>query len=185
MSGEIQATQPAQIDTREYVEAAESMAEALPWRLALPADLTKDDFARLIVAFHTTTRKSALAVGHLYSEAVQRFGEEAYQLFKPLHYQESTLKNYRRLSEQIDPSLWPEPISDRQFLAIAGQVKDAREQREWVEYARGTEISADALREEIRENHEARGIRPRAEKATWVQCDKCNGEGGWPESRDQ
>lgn len=184
MSGELQPTLPPEVSRQEFVEPIERIAEALPWRFNLPSNLTRDDFARLLAAFHTMTRKSALAVGHLYSEAVERFGEEAYQLFKPLHYQESTLKNYRRISEQIDPSLWSEPIADRHFAAIAGKVKDVEEQRKWIERAKETEISADALREEIREDHEARGLRPRAEKAVWVQCNYCNGEGGWPESKE-
>lgn len=167
------------VTKEEYLSTIEGMAEALPWRFDLRKDLTLQDFARLVAAFHTVTRKSALAVGHLYAEAVKRFGQEAYQIFQALHYEESTLKNYRRIAETIDPSLWEEPISDRKFAAIAGKVKDPSEQRKWVERAKDTGVSADALRQEIQSDHEERGLIPRPQKATWVECDKCNGEGGF------
>lgn len=171
--------------SRVFIGQMVHLGEAAPWKLEIPHDLSLEEFGKALHAARTLARKSAFWWGQIYAVAREVYGEEVYQLLDAWDYSESTLQNYRRLTTQIDPSLWNEPIADRHFFAIGGQVQDAEEQREWVEYAKSSGISGDALRKEIRENHEARGLRSRPETADWVQCDRCHGEGGWPESKER
>ncbi|HZH02528.1 MAG TPA: hypothetical protein VEY30_02010 [Myxococcaceae bacterium] len=170
--------------TREFFNALVRIADNAPWELTIPRDLTLAQFGKAMRAARTVARKSAFWWGQLYKTAVEVYGERAYQLLDGWDYQESTLQRYRRLTTQIDPTLWPEPIADRHFFVIGGLVEDPAEQRRWVEHTKTTGLSSDQLREDIKRDQEERGLRPRAEHTTWVQCHTCNGDGGWPEIRE-
>lgn len=172
----------ARVPRQEFVDRFVRLAEALPVEIDLPEDLTHEDFRRLLAAMHTVHRRSGMYWGRLFMEARHRFGQEAYQLFDWADYAESTLIRYADITEQIHPSLWNEKIPLKHFQAIGQNVKDPEEQRLWVEHSKnGAVASGEKLREEIQEDHERRGLRPKAHKTTWHVCERCNGEGGWPE----
>lgn len=185
-------TEAQLIKRQEFVDRFERLATALPDTISLPDILTLDDFRRLLAAMKTVHKRSALYWGLLYKEAVRRFGHEAYQLFTSFDYAESTLQNYGRLTEQLHPSLWNEPLPDRHLLAIAQTIPPERldEQRHWVAEAKKNGASADDLRRDIHRDQQERGLRKRVVEVDWITCDecggsckcqRCGGEGGWPE----
>lgn len=158
---------------------------ATAFEISVPANLPFKEFARGVRAVKSLHKKSAFWWGQIYKMGRQVYGQDFYQMLDEWDYQEATLQNYARLTEQIDPSLWNEPLPDRQFIAIGQNVRDPEEQRQWVEYAKESRVSGDKLRDEIHRDHEERGIRPKPRVVTWHVCERCNGEGGWPEDEEE
>lgn len=147
----------------------------------IPRDLSQDEFAKGLVAAESVSHKGALWWGQIYRAGVELYGDDFYQSLTGIQYQKSTLQNYARLTRQIHPDLWAEPIEDRHFMAIGQNVDSLEEQRRWVEYVKEHNPTADDLRHTIHEDLEARGLRQRIRRATWHECHVCHGRGGWIE----
>lgn len=169
----------------KLVEDFERMEASLPASLDLPPDLTEQQFGTLLKTLKKLHKRTAIYWGQVYKEAINRFGQDAYQHFDFWDYSERTLQNYARVVDRLDPNLWNSDLPDRHLMAISQNTQDHEEQARWVEYAKTNQVSGDDLRDEIHRDHEERGIRTKAEKAVWHNCETCSGRGGWIEEKEE